>query len=448
MRATAARTSRGRAKTSYERPEVTTDGKDCAGNQYIPKSLFQSWSEEAPTFMGKDLEDLKGSATWVTTTTLGLNSGPVAMNLLLQMKEAGEWDMLGKVWRPKFVFPGMVLEDVVGRRFWLILYPMAYGIVCWPLIIGTVGGQRWATVSRKEQAEPGIVHIASWGVGKVRVWTHQICSPLQYLVHRRGCDAERAAVCLLLDSEPVDCFRAMALAGFRGLTAEVLKDACAAMEISWDSSKPLVARVYSMLKAAFPDKPEDEILQLLQKRAPSVTESFLHMPGNLKGCEGVLELAKENMTKVGRETSVKEQAMIVAGKEKEALGGNGDDTLVTKEVHRTALVNASVPAAKRAKMADWQSCLASFVPQVAGSRVLPVVARRCFVGYYPRQRPPMSHTCSYRAVGDKGTPPEAAATRAFKRVWNAHHEATGEPCPIDWGNFSLPQDVMRKCLAA
>lgn len=121
-------------------------------------------------------------------------------------------------------------EDVEGSGYWLRFRPMTYGVVWWPFIVGAVGCQRWATVLRRKEGEPGIVHTDSWGDRKFQVWSREICSPLQYSVYRGGCDTRRATVCLLLDREPVDCCNGMAIEGFRTLTTDVLKDALAVIQ--------------------------------------------------------------------------------------------------------------------------------------------------------------------------------------------------------------------------
>lgn len=269
---------------TYDRPEVKIRPEDSTGSRSLPKAVFQSWSDKQPVFQESELGDLKGTADWLTTSALGLNMGPVAATFLQHIGAHGNWSLLSQVWRSKLLVTGLVLEHVHSGGFWLVLYPVQYGVICWPLKVRSAAGETSAAASRGPGASGKILHACSWDTTIWRLWPHKVCSPLRFCSKNYNPNADRAGVCLMLSKEPVSCFEGMALEGFRGVTAELLKEACAVEQIQWDTSKPLLQRIFMMLAAAFPEKTQEELLRLLGKRAPASTTSFLHNNVNLEGC--------------------------------------------------------------------------------------------------------------------------------------------------------------------
>lgn len=106
----------------YHCDEVLADSRDRVGPRRLASALFDQSSSE-PSVPDASLKAVMGTATWPTTTALGLHQVVAAHSLLKELNSIG-WQRAGSAWKSEFVLQGSLLQ---GKRpasgLWLVRRP-------------------------------------------------------------------------------------------------------------------------------------------------------------------------------------------------------------------------------------------------------------------------------------------------------------------------------------
>lgn len=161
----------------YRRDEVSADSRDRVGARRLTNALFEPFASE-PSVSDACLKQVMGTATWPTTTALGLHRVVAAHSLLKELHEQG-WQRAGYAWKGEFVLQGSLLQS--GKQpedgLWLVLSSNPFGVLTWPMMrVGPDDAKFWQP-STGSGGKARWQHVFSFDLGDWRVWPSVVRSP-------------------------------------------------------------------------------------------------------------------------------------------------------------------------------------------------------------------------------------------------------------------------------